>query len=175
VARRSEIVSAGPVPDQAESQDQEETADPPEGGLRISDAASRWGVSARTLRYYEELGLLSPSSYTVGGERRYSETDLEKLGRILELRDVLGMNLDEIKGFLQSERRLDELRSAYRAKKDATSKTAKAQRREILEEILGLNETLAGQLDAKLGRMVEFRDRLRQKADRCRELLRELD
>ena len=36
-------------------------------GLRISDAAARAGVSARTLRYYDELGLLSPSQYTAGG------------------------------------------------------------------------------------------------------------
>jgi DNA-binding transcriptional MerR regulator len=45
--------------------------DPPtetaETGIRISDAATRAGVSARTLRYYEELGLLTPSLYTAGG------------------------------------------------------------------------------------------------------------
>ena len=48
-------------------------ADDSEPGLRISDAASRVGVSARTLRYYDELGLLCPSQYTAGGERRYRE------------------------------------------------------------------------------------------------------
>ena len=36
-------------------------------GLRIGDAAAAVGVSARTLRYYEELGLISPSGYTPGG------------------------------------------------------------------------------------------------------------
>ncbi len=90
---------------------------PSEGGIRISDAASTAGVSARTLRYYEELGLLSPSLYTSGGERRYTEEDLIQLNRILELREVLGMNLDEIKEFLSFETRLDELRTTYRATK----------------------------------------------------------
>jgi DNA-binding transcriptional MerR regulator len=147
----------------------------PEGGLRIGDAASRFGVSARTLRYYEELGLLSPSSYTSGGERRYDEADLEKLGRILELRDVLGMNLDEIKGFLDSEQRLEELRNAYLENKDLRTSSAENQRRSILEEILALNEALADQLGVKLTRMKEFRNRLLAKAERCRELLADLD
>ncbi len=78
--------------------DTTDVADPSEVGLRISDAATRVGVSARTLRYYEELGLLTPSLYTAGGERRYTSEDLAHLGRILELREVLGMNLDEIQG-----------------------------------------------------------------------------
>ena len=42
------------------------TTTPTEPGIRISDAATRVGVSARTLRYYEELGLLTPSLYTQG-------------------------------------------------------------------------------------------------------------
>ena len=132
-------------------------------------------MSARTLRYYEELGLLSPSSYTQGGERRYSDSDLQQLNRILELRDVLGMNLDEIKGFLESENRLDELRGEYRAKKDARTKAARAEQRSILEEILALNEALAAQLESKLVRMDAFRTSLLNKAKRCRELLRDLD
>ena len=69
-------------------------------------------VSARTLRYYEELGLLTPSLYTPGGERRYTADDLTHLQRILELREVLGMNLDEIREFLALETRLDELRAS---------------------------------------------------------------
>ena len=54
-----------------------------DAGIRISDAATRAGVSARTLRYYEELGLLTPSLYTAGGERRYTLEDLAHLERIL--------------------------------------------------------------------------------------------
>ena len=92
-----------------------------EAGIRISDAATRAGVSARTLRYYEELGLLTPSLYTPGGERRYTPDDLTQLDRILELREVLGMNLDEIKEFLSLETRLDELRATYRATKGGTT------------------------------------------------------
>jgi DNA-binding transcriptional MerR regulator len=146
-----------------------------EAGIRISDAATRAGVSARTLRYYEELGLLAPSLYTAGGERRYTSDDLAHLQRILELREVLGMNLDEIREFLSLETRLDELRATYRATKGATTKKARAEQKATLQEALVLNESLAEQISAKLARMDGFRAKLVGDAQRCRELLSELE
>jgi MerR family transcriptional regulator, repressor of the yfmOP operon len=146
-----------------------------ESGMRISDAAARAGVSARTLRYYEELGLLSPSLYTAGGERRYTDDDLAHLGRILELREVLGMNLDEIREFLSLETRLDELRATYRATKGSTTKKARGEQRATLQEATVLNESLASQISTKLERMEGFRAKLLHDAQRCRELLSDLD
>lgn len=146
-----------------------------EPGLRISDAASRVGVSARTLRYYDELGLLCPSQYTAGGERRYRSSDLVQLQRILELREALGMNLEEIKEFLESEQRLDEVRAAYRAEQEVDTRAARRQRKALLEEALALNESLKEQLNAKLARMDAFRATLARNADRCRALLAELE
>lgn len=143
-------------------------------GLRIGDAAARFSVSTRTLRYYEELGLLNPSGHTAGGERRYAESDLHRLGRIVELRDVLGMNLDDIKRFLDTEGHLEEVREAYRAKKGVETETARAQRRELLEEILRLNESLAEQVGEKLERMAAFRSTLLASVERCRDLIAEL-
>ena len=145
-----------------------------EAGIRISDAATRVGVSARTLRYYEELGLLTPSLYTAGGERRYTLDDLAHLQRILELREVLGMNLDEIREFLSLETRLDQLRASYRASKGATSKKARSEQKATLQEAMELNESLAQQINAKLARMDGFRAKLLSDAQRCRELLGEL-
>jgi DNA-binding transcriptional MerR regulator len=152
-----------------------DAADVADAGIRISDAATRVGVSARTLRYYEELGLLTPSLYTAGGERRYTPEDLAHLERILELREVLGMNLDEIREFLALEARLDELRASYQGTRNATSKKALAEQRATLQEALVLNESLAEQISIKLTRMDGFRSKLRSDAERCRELLTELD
>jgi DNA-binding transcriptional MerR regulator len=149
--------------------------EPAEAGIRISDAATRAGVSARTLRYYEELGLLTPSLYTAGGERRYTAEDVAHLERILELREVLGMNLDEIREFLSFESRLDELRASYRAAKGVGTKKARAEQKATLAEALELNETLAQQLSAKLSRMDAFRAKLAHDAERCRELLAEFE
>jgi MerR family transcriptional regulator, repressor of the yfmOP operon len=146
-----------------------------ESGIRISDAAAAAGVSPRTLRYYEELGLLTPSLYTPGGERRYTDSDLTQLHRILELREVLGMNLDEIKEFLSFETRLDVLRSNYRAKKDASAPGSRDEQKATLQEALALIESLAEQLNAKLARMDSFRTKLTGDAQRCRDLLSELE
>ena len=156
-------------------QDESPPVEASESGIRISDAATRAGVSARTLRYYEELGLLTPSLYTPGGERRYTPGDVAHLERILELREVLGMNLDEIKDFLSLETRLDQLRATYRATKGSTSHKARTEQKATLEEALVLNESLAEQIRSKLARMDAFRAKLTSDAERCRELLAELD
>jgi DNA-binding transcriptional MerR regulator len=166
---KSTGVKSPAAPDAADA----ESCGGSEPGLRISDAASRAGVSARTLRYYDELGLLCPSQYTAGGERRYRQSDLVQLQRILELREALGMNLEEIKGFLESEQRLDEVRAAYRAEREVDTAAARRQRKALLEEALALNESLKEQLNAKLARMDAFRATLARNADRCRELLAE--
>ena len=73
--------------------------------LRIGEAAERAAVSVRTLRYYEELGLLTPSDYSPGGARRYAEEDVARLARIRELKDLLGFNLDEVRTVLTAELR----------------------------------------------------------------------
>jgi MerR family transcriptional regulator, repressor of the yfmOP operon len=146
-----------------------------EAGIRISDAATRAGVSARTLRYYEELGLLTPSLYTAGGERRYTLDDLAHLERILELREVLGMNLDEIREFLTLETRLDEVKATYRANKGDTTKKARTVQKAMLQEAAELNESLAKQLTDKLVRMEAFQTKLAGDAERCREILAEME
>jgi DNA-binding transcriptional MerR regulator len=143
-------------------------------GLRIGDVASRAGVSTRTLRYYEELGLLQPSGRTLGGERRYEAEDLAKLGRIIELKKLVGMNLEEVKAFLASEDRLMQLRADYRAHRDESTDAARKHQRAILEEAVALRSALVDQLDATSARVKGFRSQIHTEAERCRRLLDEL-
>ena len=70
---------------------------------RIGEAAERAGVSSRTLRWYEEIGLLSPVAHTSGGARRYGEDDLLRIEHIRELQGLLGLDLGEIRDILQGE------------------------------------------------------------------------
>ena len=93
----------------------------------------------------------------------------------MELREVLGMNLDEIREFLALETRLGELRASYRATKGATSEKARAEQKATLQEAVMLNESLAEQISAKLARMDGFRAKLTSDARRCRELLEDLE
>jgi MerR family transcriptional regulator, thiopeptide resistance regulator len=62
---------------------------------RIGQISARTGLTARTLRYYEELGLLMPSGRLVGGHRVYASDDLRRLYRISLLRQ-LGLPLSDI-------------------------------------------------------------------------------
>ncbi len=65
-----------------------------------SEFAQKASVSVRTLRYYDKMGLLSPSQYTESGYRLYTDTDLLRLQQILALK-FLGFSLQEIQQCLQ--------------------------------------------------------------------------
>lgn len=67
--------------------------------LKIGDFAKLAGTNLRTLRYYEELGLLQPAKRSQGGFRYYRPTDVNRLDLIRQLQD-LGMQLEDIRGLL---------------------------------------------------------------------------
>ena len=94
-------------------------AEPSLSLFRIGEAAERAGVSPRTLRWYEEIGLLSPSGHTTGGARRYSEEDLTRIEHIRELQSLLGLDLGEIRDILWGEDALAGLRREYHAGAEA--------------------------------------------------------
>jgi len=63
--------------------------------LQIGDVAERVGLSLRTVRYYEEMGLISPSSRSEGGFRLYSEDDVRRLTLVKRMK-ALGLSLGEM-------------------------------------------------------------------------------
>ena len=72
--------------------------------LRIGEVAERTGTTPRTIRYYEEIGLLpSPRGHEKGRHRAYSEADVERLVELLRLRELLGVTLDELKELAERE------------------------------------------------------------------------
>ena len=131
----------------------------------IGDAAARTGASERALRYYQELGLLTPCARTKGGMRRYSEADLGRVSRIRELQSVLGLNLDEIAVVLRSEDRMSEIKAAYHGTKAGT-----AEREALVEEALQLQEQLLATVRAKRGALEEFLSDLEERIARTKEL-----
>ncbi len=136
--------------------------------LRIGEAGQELGVSPRTLRWYEELGLLAPAGYSAGGARRYCRGDLDRVVHIRELQALLGFDLTEIKELLRAEDSLAGLRSEYRSGADDD------RRREILEEALAINARLAGLVAAKQARLERMTADLDAKNRRYRKLLRDL-
>jgi DNA-binding transcriptional MerR regulator len=67
--------------------------------LKIGEVARRSGLTVRTLRHYEAMGLLKPSARSEGGQRLYGTAELERLQQIVSLRQ-LGFGLEEIRALL---------------------------------------------------------------------------
>jgi DNA-binding transcriptional MerR regulator len=137
--------------------------------LRIGEAAERAGVSSRTLRWYEERGLLVPTGYSVGGARRYSEEDVARLVHIRELQSLLGFDLGEIRDVLRGEDDLSGLRSEYRSGADD------ARRREILMEATEINKKLRAVVRGKQERLAGMMGELEAKAANYNVRLKEMD
>jgi MerR family Zn(II)-responsive transcriptional regulator of zntA len=71
--------------------------------FRIGELAKKAGVNQRTLRFYEERGLLSPSSRFESGMRLYSDEDVERVHLIRQLQETLGCSLAEIREMVAPE------------------------------------------------------------------------
>ena len=80
--------------------------DADEAYLQIGEVAERTGVTQRTLRFYEEKGLLRPPTRMDGGFRLYSEEDVKRVEHIRRLQDLLGVALAEIKEMVDAEETL---------------------------------------------------------------------
>jgi DNA-binding transcriptional MerR regulator len=137
--------------------------------LPIGEAAERAGVSARTLRWYEELGLLVPSGHSSGGARRYDDADVARIVHIRELQSLLGFDLGEIRDILRGEDDLVGLRHEYRSRADG------ARRREILLEASAINDKLRSVVASKQQRLAAMLDTLEEKHERYGQLLAELE
>lgn len=134
--------------------------------LAIGAAAARAGVSQRALRYYQQLGLITPCGCTPGGMRRYSEADLARVARIRQLQTLLGLNLDEIAIVLRNEDRLAAIRTAY-----YQEHTTDEDRRKLVAESLRLQEELRVTVQAKRASIDSFLADLDERISRTRDVL----
>jgi MerR family transcriptional regulator, repressor of the yfmOP operon len=123
----------------------------PEQLLGIGAAAERAGVSQRALRYYQQIGLLTPCGSTPGGLRRYSEEDLARVARIRQLQELLGLDLETIARVLSDEDRMAQIKRAY-----FDEGTSREERQELLRESLDLQQRLRGIVEAKLRGIAGF-------------------
>lgn len=128
--------------------------------FQIGEAAERTGLTQRTLRYYEEKGLLRAPDRMEGGFRLYSQEDLERLERIKELKDLLGFSLADIKEMLEAEDVRLQIKAEWRKDADAAEKAARIRvSREMTLKQLAL-------VEEKLTRMAAMRDELAERIKR---------
>ena len=107
----------------------------------ISVAAELAGVHPQTLRIYERKGLLDPAR-TSGGNRRYSERDLDRLRRIAEL-TAAGLNLAGVKRVLALQDEVDRLRAEIERVREAAADEVAATERRHRRDLVPLRQAVA--------------------------------
>ena len=123
--------------------------------LRIQEVAAEVGLTPRSIRYYEEVGLLEPAARSEGAYRLYDESDIERLRFIRGLRDDAGFSLAQIGQLLEDEATRERNRERFRATEDP------GERRAILVDAL-----------ERVDRQIE---NLRHKAERVASMIDEAE
>jgi MerR family transcriptional regulator, repressor of the yfmOP operon len=138
--------------------------------LRIGEVAELTGTTPRTIRYYEEIGLLDSAPERAQGKHRvYTQADVDRVREIIRLRDLLGLTLEQLSQVLEAESARAHLRDELAHTEDPT------ERKRILEELL---THISGQLDLVQTRLTELSDlaaELSDKQSKVRQKIREID
>ncbi len=124
------------------------------GHMQIGEVAERTGLSQRTIRYYDEVGLVTPSSRTEGGFRLYTDADVDRLELIKKMKP-LEYTLEEMREVLDLIDRLEAGPPAARREELAAQlhaiRTEATNRRDRLARRLAAAESFITQLDRHAG------------------------
>jgi DNA-binding transcriptional MerR regulator len=137
--------------------------------VRIGELARAAGTTPRTVRYYEEIGLIAASGErSAGAHREYAEADVERLREIMRLKHMLGLTLDELRTVMHGE----DARAQRRREWHETSDPG--ERRRILEEGRAHTDSLLRLVRRRKADLESFEAELNERRQRHSHLLREL-
>lgn len=136
--------------------------------LRIGEVAELTGTTPRTIRYYEEIGLLPGGGREQGKHRSYTESDVERVREIVRLRNLLGLSLDELSRLLEAQA----ARADLRRKLQHTEQSE--ERRQLLEQALGHITTQLELVRGRRSELEKLEQELVEKRRKVRGALREL-
>lgn len=122
--------------------------------LQIGEVAERTGVTQRTLRFYEEKGLLKAPSRMDGGFRLYSEDDIARVEQIKQLQSLLGFSLAEIKEMVDIDEVMQQLKAEYRPE------AALSQKKTQLLRAIEVTQRQSDLIGQKLGALTEMQSKL---------------
>jgi DNA-binding transcriptional MerR regulator len=140
-------------------------------GLRIGELAKRVGTTPRTIRYYEEIGILpSAGGREAGQHRLYGERDVQRLTDALRLKELLGVSLDELRELLEAQDARAALREEWRQ-----SEPGAERRREMLAESRRLIDRQLALVRRRRDEIAALEDELATKRRLVTRRMRELD
>jgi MerR family transcriptional regulator, repressor of the yfmOP operon len=155
--------------DQSDQSDSAGELHHPEHFMQIGEVAQRTGLTQRALRYYESLGLLAPASRMDGGFRLYSELDVARLDRIVELKRLLGFSLAEIRQIMEADDLLRQIRTENKLHPDPEGRRAGLRRAvDIIKEQLAL-------IHSRMEAMRQLQEHYERRLDRIRGRLANLE
>lgn len=137
--------------------------------LQIGEVAERTGVTQRTLRFYEERGLLKPPTRMDGGFRLYSEADIQRVERIRRLQQLLGFPLAEIKEMVDAEEVKLQLRAEYRPE------AALSQKRTQLLKAIEVTERQYALIRQKFEALSDMQSKLEERLSQFHSWLEQID
>ena len=137
--------------------------------FRIGEVAEQVGVTTRTIRYYEELGLLGAAAErSKGAHRLYGEADVVRLQGLIRLRDLLGLSLEELVELAEAEEARAALRDQW------ASDPTDDERAQIVRAAIPLVERQLALVRARQQTLADFGDELGGKLRTLYERLDEL-
>jgi DNA-binding transcriptional MerR regulator len=140
-------------------------------GLRIGEVAKRVGTTPRTIRYYEEIGILpSEGGRESGRHRLYGEHEVQRLTDALRLKDLLGVSLDELRELLEAQ----DARAALREEWQQSEPDAE-RRGEMLAESLRLIDRQLALVRRRRDQIAALEEELVSKRRLVTRRMRELD
>ncbi|HET7473731.1 MAG TPA: MerR family transcriptional regulator [Candidatus Limnocylindrales bacterium] len=137
--------------------------------LRIQEVAAMLGLTTRSIRYYEEVGLLEPAARSEGAYRLFDEDDVERLRFIKGLRDDAGFSLAEIGQLLEDEAARTRNRARFRTSRDVS------ERRAIIDDALDRIDRQIASLQEKQDRLAEMIGEARGRRDHLLSHIAELE
>ncbi|HWF75067.1 MAG TPA: MerR family transcriptional regulator [Solirubrobacteraceae bacterium] len=138
--------------------------------LRIGEVAELVGTTTRTIRYYEEIGLLPGSADREQGKHRwYTQADVERVREIVRLRDLLGLSLEQLSRLVEAETARAELRREWKLADSG------AERQRILEEALAHVGTQLELVRDRRAELEQLESELEAKRASIQDRLAELD
>jgi MerR family transcriptional regulator, repressor of the yfmOP operon len=141
------------------------------GPLRIGDVARLTGTTPRTIRYYEEIGILpGASGRRSGSHRTYREQDVERLQDALRLKDLLGLSLEELRELMVAEEARAALRREWRSGVEDP-----VRRRQILDDSLSYIDRQLALLRRRRDEIARLEEELATRRRRVRDRLRSLE
>ena len=136
---------------------------PPARALRIGEVAELTGTTPRTIRYYEEIGLLAGGTEReLGKHRCYSLHDVERIREIVRLKELLGLSLEQLSQLLEAEAARAGIRREYQGTEDPERQRA------LLRQSAGHIENQLTLVRGRIDELTRLEADLHERAERVR-------